>query len=336
MAGPSEKRQKEKESTFTMKGDLHPRDAPIVADMQRLSVKEMADVIDQVIKQKKDPNMTKQVMSYLNWQRTIPGFSAGGPASQNVRRDPALTTGWKDMTEDFSSLPMMLNGNSIPGFLAADAEFIMDRRTKQKVIVSFSAVSIPEHRGQPEPKIHLIVNPDKGGEKFQEHHFDVRFHGIGRDTWKMHIPESSFVDILTAFAEIPGFFLFWDKTNDTKALMNTFSRTGVCSDQVVNKLVDVQFPIQEILLKFAPHRRRGERLSLSDALDIFRELVANEATTNPELVVYTKRILGQIRVGAQTGRKSSLWDATAVAILYNYFASRLPTIANMQAGVIHL
>lgn len=253
----------------------------------------------------------------------------------------------KDM--DWKKMPVVMNGHNVPAFLAADAEFVTDMsdaKNPELLVIMFSAVKIPLNGGTPVPVIHTLINHELDGKEFVSKAFEEDYiHGISRKDWKWHISTSIFVKALTIFME-KSYFCFWDATQDTIALRNTFRRAGKEADfnRLQHRIVDLQKPLQEIVRQPLRELDKGKRkhdrsISLENAVRALHDM-QTELSLSAEKVAFIEKIIDAMqkskgeerdpkaktifqRIRRGTAKKSSIVDANALAVLYNYLHARL-------------
>lgn len=315
-------------------GHLNGNDVQLVQRLKQLPTEDLVQVIDRTVREQRSVPLSVHVHGYIQWQRKQPGFEGPVAAPPNTARQSYLRTHSDGLISDAASLPLVLNGTGLAGFLAADAEFLTETSSNRNVVVMFSAVQIPENRGHPIPKIHLIVNHDRPGKLFDFRPYAVKhIHGIKRKVWKMHIPPETFAHIMTEVTK-HCFLLFWDAKSDRQAVENTFLRAIPPQDPqpVLHWMLDMQAPIQKLLSPYAGEAAARSQMGLQTALTALLNYADQvKDVLEPPMKSAVASLLNEIRVSGVDGQKNSLLDATGVAYLYNVFAEKLPSLSVLQS-----
>jgi hypothetical protein len=294
----------------------------LVHRISQLHATDAADVVDRVVGEKNSSDLVMQLANFFWFLKQQPEHKSAQPQVQNIPRPASLRTGFADMTSDLWQLPLLCNGNGISGFLAAGIEMMEDKKSNRNFVVKFSAVQIPQSRGKPEPKIHLIVNPEIPGIKFNCSRYAVR-HILGdeRKDWKMYIPTTTFTSILDAYAE-EVYFLFWGKKEEVKAVRNSYELVGKDGDHVIIRMIDIQPAILGIIAARDP-RLQNNVQTLAAALHVCKKMMERKKSIPQEQIIYAESLLATFMTDDETKQKNSLHEAAAVAVMYNFYSEHL-------------
>lgn len=304
-------------------------DWDLIKELVKHDESEIANIFDQVVKEKRDKVLCTKLNSYIAAKKKEERFKTAVPVPQKSERNELLLKPGSNLSADWKDMPLIVNGFGVPDILFADCEMFNDLNvgSSHVIVVMFSAVKIPKNRGTPVPIFHTLVNHGKSGKskgQVKPDWYSVqKIHGITEKQWQWHMDDKLFVSLLEALTERSK-LVFWSAELDIKGLVNTYDRCGKDGSEIRRRIVDLQKPAQAILYPVLNSIDGGKHntkqlMSLPNALRALIEM-GKRKRWSPHAINEMQKLAHDQEATKNENRKNSLLDAISVATIYNHLS----------------